>query len=235
MINYRQIARSAPIFEGLTELEKSDLLKDGKVRYINKKEFLFHHGDNLRSFYIICFGAIQLFRSNVDGGEKTINILTAHDTLCSDRICDPHSTHQFSAIAISDAVVLEFSKAWLKESVKKCSNFAVSLLAVISHRVHEAELEAEKQATMSAVQLVSCFLHELCLLHDFDPRGFELPYSKKLIASRLGMEMETFSRTLPKLRKLGITVAGAHVRIKNFNTVVESASGYLSDERIISS
>jgi hypothetical protein len=54
-------------------------------------------------------------------------------------------------------------------------------------------------------------LERLCLLYDFDPAGFELPISKTLIASRLRMELETFSRALKKLSAHGITVTGTHV------------------------
>lgn len=189
------------IFKGLGEEEKNDLLKDGKIRYLNKKEFLFRHGDPLLSFYIVCFGSIQLFRNNADGAEKTSNILNVHDIICSEKIHEPCGTHQFNALAISDVAVIEFSKIWLKESAKKYGDFALNLVAEISHQASMAELEAEHQAAMSATQLVACFLQKICLIHDFNPRGFELPYSKKLIASRLGMELETFSRTLPKLRE----------------------------------
>jgi len=230
MIDYRQVARSAEIFKGLNEEEKDNLLKDGKIRYINKKEFLFRHGDPLLNFYVICFGTIQLVRSNADGGEKTLNILSAHDIICGDRIYDPCTTHQFNAVAVNDAVVIEFPKLWLKDTVKKYSEFALNLLTSISHQVQAAELEAEHQANMSATQLVSCFLQELCLIHDFNPKSFELPYSKKLIASRLGMELETFSRTLPKLRECGIIITGSHVEIKILNKIEESVCDHCSIE-----
>lgn len=76
----------------------------------------------------------------------------------------------------------------------------------MAERAHIAEVEAEHQATMSAAQLVACFMQRLCVLYNFDPKGFDLPYSKTLIASRLGMELETFSRTLAKLKEHGIAV-----------------------------
>ena len=44
-----------------------------------------------------------------------------------------------------------------------------------------------------------------------DVHGFTLPFKKSLIASRLGMELETLSRALPKLKEHGITVKGSQV------------------------
>lgn len=230
MIDYEQIAKSAAIFKGLSLDEKNDLLKDGKIRYLNKKEFLFRHGDPLLNFYIVCFGSIQLFRNNADGGEKTSNILTARDIICGEKIHQPCGRHQFNAVAVGDAVVIEFPKIWLKESAKKYSEFALNLVAEISNQASMAELEAEHQAAMSATQLVACFLQKLCLIHDFDPRGFELPYSKKLIASRLGMELETFSRTLPKLKECRIDVLGSHVAISGSGAIEENVCSHCSIE-----
>ena len=75
MIDYRQIAKSSQIFSGLNEQEKEILLKDGKIRNLSKKEFLFRHADPSVNFYIICSGAIQIFRSSANGVEKTLDIL----------------------------------------------------------------------------------------------------------------------------------------------------------------
>jgi hypothetical protein len=81
---------------------------------------------------------------------------------------------------------------------------------------------------MNATQIVACFLQHLCVSHQLDPRGFDLPYSKSLIASRLGMQLESFSRTLPKLRELGIVVSGKHVSFVNVNTAQHYACGACS-------
>src|SRR5471030_2400757 len=81
---------------------------------------------------------------------------------------------------------------------------------------------------MSAAQLVACFMQRLCVLYDFNPAGFDLPYSKTLIASRLGMELETFSRTVAKLKEHGITVEGTHVEIHDLGRVEQYVCGFCS-------
>jgi hypothetical protein len=81
---------------------------------------------------------------------------------------------------------------------------------------------------MSAPQRLACFLMHLCESHDFDPRNFELPLSKSLIASRLGMEIETLSRTLPILKKYGITVKGKQVVFRDFPGIDENVCNHCS-------
>ena len=118
--------------------------------------------------------------------------------------------------------------AWLKEVARKNGTFALNLLSIIARQAHLAALEAEHQASMSAAQLVACFMQRLCMLYGFDPKGFELPYSKSLIASRLGMEIETFSRTLSKLKEQGLRVEGTHVSITNLKRIEHYVCGFCS-------
>jgi CRP-like cAMP-binding protein len=231
MTNYKQNAEYSSIFNGLKKQEKDDLLKDGKIRHLNKKEFLFYHGDSLACFYIVCSGIIQIFRTNSDGDEKTLHILIPKDTICGDEIFDSHTTHQFSAVAVENSTVIEFPKKWLEENTKKYGNIALNLLASIAHRSQMAEIEAEHKATMSTAQLIACFLQKLCLVYNLNPHGFTLPYSKKLIASRLGIEVETFSRALLKLQKYGISVKGSRVTIGNFNTIEKNVCDHCSIEQ----
>jgi CRP-like cAMP-binding protein len=81
---------------------------------------------------------------------------------------------------------------------------------------------------MSAAQLVACFMQRLCVLYDFNPESFDLPYSKTLIASRLGMELETFSRTLNKLKEHGISVNGNRVMITDLARISEYVCSFCS-------
>ncbi len=68
------------------------------------------------------------------------------------------------------------------------------------------EVESEHKSTMNVAQRVGCFIQRLCVMHDLDPDRFTLPYSKALIASRLGISPETLSRAFVTLRKFGILV-----------------------------
>jgi len=209
------------LFAGMTEQDKNTLIKMGRIREIPRGHLLFSHGDPVIHFYLIIRGTIQLFRATSDGHEKTISIAKAGEAICEDEIMDGCKLHRANSKAVEDTSVLEFSSQWLKATAKENSVFALNLLSLISNRAHLAEVEAEHQATMSAAQLVACFLQRLCILYDFSPKGFDLPYSKTLIASRLGMELETLSRTLAKLKEHGIIVKGNRVMITDLARISE--------------
>jgi CRP-like cAMP-binding protein len=82
-------------------------------------------------------------------------------------------------------------------------------------RLHNAQIEAEHQSTMTAAQIVTCYLQRLCVLYEFDPTNFTLPYSKTLIASRLHIELETFSRAIKRIKQEGVVVSGTNVSFVN--------------------
>ena len=72
----------------------------------------------------------------------------------------------------------------------------------------------EQLQVLSTAQRVGDFLLRFC------PPGpgnavFELPFDKSLIARRLGMKPETFSRALAKLRAVGIETHGATVSVED--------------------
>jgi hypothetical protein len=53
------------------------------------------------------------------------------------------------------------------------------------------------------------------------PATVALPYEKSLIANRLGMQPESFSRALARLRGLGVTVERESVHIRDVGKLAE--------------
>ncbi len=217
-----------PLFADLTREEGSLVTQAGRLRNLQRGQFLFMHGDKVTHFYVICRGTIQMFRETPDGHEITNDILIAGDSIGADEVVQAKKTHQANARAVEDAVLLEIPISWMKEHLKSFDQLAPKLLADIGARLHNSQLEAEHLSTMNAAQIVACYLQKLCVLYNFDPHGFELPYSKTLIASRLHMELETFSRTLQKLKDHGIAVNGTRVSFTNAHKASDYACNHCS-------
>ncbi len=212
------VISTLPLFLGINEQEKSTLLGVARIRHLLRGQTLFFQGDPIICFYVVCRGTVQMFRETPDGHEITPDICISGDSLCPSEIIDSKPIYKVNARAVEDTTLLEVPMQWLKQNLQNFDHLMLKLFADISQRLQRTTVEVERQTTMSAAQLISCFLYELCVLYDFDPRGFELPYSKTLIASRLGMELETFSRSLHKLKEYGIIVQGTHVSMFNNNT-----------------
>lgn len=217
-----------PLFSDLSPADAALLQHNSQMLSCKRGQFLFMHGDPITHFYVICTGTIQVFRETPDGHEITNEILIAGDTINSDEVVARKSTHMVNARAVEDSTLLEIPIAWMRGHLRNFDHVADKLLASIADRLHDLQLEAEQLSTMSAAQIVACYLQKLCVLYDFDPVGFDMPYTKTLIASRLRIEKETFSRTLPTLRDQGITVSGRHVSIRDMRKADNFACGECS-------
>ncbi len=216
------------LFRELTEEERQNLLRGGKMKSFSVQEYLCRHNEPVNHFFILCRGKVRLARAMPDGHELTTEILMAGDMVGEIEILESIPFYQSSASAIEQVSALQFPHSWLKDSAQKNGRFALNLLSAIAKSARQSKIEAEHQATMSAPQLVACFLQRICAINDFDPKGFDLPYSKTLIASRLGMELETFSRALAKLKEHGVSVDGSRVIFHDFMKVKKFVCGNCS-------
>jgi len=216
---HRQIdmLKTLPLFAGFDSAQVARLAAHSQFLRRNRGDYLFRHGDDIATFATVCRGVVQVFRETPDGHEMTSDILIAGDTVNADEILSRQRTHLNNARVVDDAVILEVPIQWMRDHLADFDRLAPRLLQGLSERLQVAQKEAEHRSTFSATQLVACYLQGLCVLYDFDPKGFTLPYSKTLIASRLRMELATFSRTLQKLKESGITVSGNRVAFTNLN------------------
>ncbi len=217
--NCIDFVKKLPLFQGLTDDQKISILNEGQVLHYAEGRYLFRHGDSLRSFYIICDGVIKISYVSPEGENRVTDILTSGHSICKAEIFQLDKNHSANAIIVKDAEVMKFPKSWLIENVKKYDVFALNLLVAISYELSNIRMEVEQQAQMSSMQLLMCFFKKLCFFYNFDPAGFELPYSKSLIAARLGVKSETFSRMLAKLKEYGIIIEGSHVSIKDMKVI----------------
>lgn len=223
-----QTLKKLSLFSGLGETEGMALLRQGEPRWYAREQYLFRHGDPILHFYIVCSGAVQLFRETPGGNEITTDIAGCGQALPLTEIFKaPVTVHEVSAFALSDTVVLEYPASWLREAIRN-PVIARNVLSAISNYAHMIEVEAEHKNSMTAAQQIACFLQRLCIIHGLDPRGFDLPCSKAVLASRLGMKPETFSRALASLRENGIDITHNRVAFRNLPGMDEYVCGHCS-------
>ena len=215
MFSKLNILKNLPLFANLTQEESKLIFQNSRLRNCKSGNFLFTHGDIVQNFYIIFQGTIQIFRETPNGHEMTSDMMIAPDSLNSNDITNKQTTHIVNARAVDDVFLLEIPIIWVRKNFHQLSDVSKHLMVEMAKRLHNAQIEAEHQSTMSAAQIVSCYLQRLCVLYEFNPKKFTLPYSKTLIASRLHIELETFSRAIKRIEQEGITISGKEVSFVN--------------------
>ncbi|MBL4690694.1 MAG: helix-turn-helix domain-containing protein, partial [Rhodospirillales bacterium] len=107
---------------------------------------------------------------------------------------------------------------------------AMNMLASMSRRAHQHVADIEQLKTRSATLRVVDFLLKLCPVEE-GPAVVSLPYDKTLISRRLGMQPESLSRILAKLRKQGVKTDTNRVVISDVADLMDFANGDGSKSR----
>ncbi len=130
--------------------------------------------------------------------------------------------------AVSAARILKIDAANLRRVVLAEPQLAFDMLAAASMRLRELVDEIEQLKAKSAPQRIADFFVKQAGSASASTSGFvriALPYEKLLIAARLGMKPESFSRALNRLAKLGVTVERDSVTIADLDRLAAFAEG----------
>jgi len=210
-----------PLFSGLSP-ETLKIFTDAiKTRKCTRGEALFLHEEDASFFYIITRGWVKLFRETLDGDEAIVDILTTRHMFGETAIFED-GTYPYSAETVSDAEILILPTSTLEMAAQTDNKVALNLLKTMSFYRKQQSSEIEHLTVQNAPQRIGCFLLRLC---DPEAQGsitLHLPYDKMLIASRLGMKKETFSRALSRLKTdAGIKVHGGTITINDMQVMAD--------------
>ena len=174
-------------------------------------ESLFEQGDPAERFYLVLNGHIKLYRLSPAGNEKVIEVVTPGSTFAEALMFLERPHYPVGGQALGPAEVISVDARdfadMLKESVETC----FLLLGDMSQRLRGLLREIDELSLHSATCRVAAYLVNLM------PEGretFELPIPKQVLASRLSVKPETFSRIIKTLSDQSIIqVHGSRVEV----------------------
>lgn len=206
-----ELLRQAPLFAGLEPEQLQRVAAGAASLHLDEAQWLFSQGDPARRFYMVLQGQMRLFRMSPEGSEKIIEIISPGHTFAEALMFLNAPRYPVCAAALEPAELIAIEArafaAMLRESVDTC--FAV--MGVLSQRLHGLIGEIDNLTLHDARTRVARYL--LAQVPE-DRHGFALEVPKGVLASRLSIKPETFSRVIRQLTQDGIcSVHGAHVTI----------------------
>ena len=202
----------APLFSGLFPEELERLLAHARRRSLKAHEALFAEGDKADAFYFIVEGSVRLYRLSPQGDEKVIEILMAGQTF-GEAVVFLGGHYPVYAAALSDTALVEIPTNDFVRVLKANGEIALRMLAGISMRLHQLINDVQALTLETVGQRVAGYLLDQCPA-DAQAADVHIQVHKNIVASRLGVKPETFSRVLATLRDLGlISVAGNDIHI----------------------
>ncbi len=177
-------------------------------------EALFQEGNEAKRFFLVTEGQIKLSRISLAGNEKVIEVVRPGYTFAEALMFMEYPQYPVNASALGKTELLAIdSKAFrmlLRESVDTC----FQLMGDMSLRLRHLIKEIDDLTLQSATGRVAGFL---CGQYTFKGQkrvGFDLDTPKGVLASRLSVKPETFSRILNGFSEQGLVrVKGGHIEI----------------------
>lgn len=209
-----------PLFSGLETTFLEKLEAAGNPHKFSKNHVIFMQDDLCEWFYVVRSGWVKLFRQTLDGDEVIIDILPSGKVFGETDIFD-NRLYACSAEVVQDAEIMAYPVSILRHEIASNQDFALKMLKHVIRGQREKDKEIEHRTIQNAPQRLGCFLLRLMPAKKQGPVVLHLPYDKTLIASRLGMQSETFSRALARLKKdVNLKVRGSTIEIASMDDLI---------------
>jgi len=211
------ILSKASIFEKLEPQIINKLSERAHQNMHKKGKILFIYGDIAEHYYVVKSGHVKLFRETLDGTQAVLNVLSQGDIFGHNLLFEKN-TYPYSAEIAEAGTIISLPLSDLREETHKNNDITLSILRTITHQLEQTERELERRSTQSATQRIGCFLLRQAIQQKTNPPTIRLPYDKMLLAAFLGMQPETFSRALSRLKKKNkIRIEGSYIHLETLD------------------
>jgi CRP-like cAMP-binding protein len=194
--------RQCTLFAALTDAELSQVASHGCWVELSAGQTVFSQGESCHQFYLVQRGMIKLYRISVDGTEKVMDLAGPQQLFAEAAMFA--GKYPLHAAAIEPSTVFAFDckdfMAQMRNNVELCFR----LMSSMSMRLHGMINEIDRLTLHSGTQRLAEYLLEQVPEGVLQSPCIRLLVPKLVIASRLGIQPETFSRIMARLRNDGM-------------------------------
>ena len=204
-INIEALLSQVPLFNGLEPNEIARIARGTREVNATRGDILFHKGDASNGFHLIVYGQVKLAFTSSQGSEKVVDILSQGQSF-GEAVMFMERPYMVYAQALSDSVLLHISKAVILDELERDPKLGRKMIASLSIRLHHLITDVESYSLHSGRQRIIGYLLRDNMEGDEKSITVTLPTNKGVIASRLNLTQEHFSRILHELSENGLIV-----------------------------
>lgn len=194
-----QALASHTLFSCLNDDELGQVNANSKEIDLNSGETLFSQDQDANFFYFVVTGKMKLFRIAPSGNEKVIEIIQTKETFAEALMFMDEKRYPVTAEALEKTRLLSIRSATYYQILQNRSELCFRIMGSLCIRLHQRLQEIERLSLQNATDRLIHYL--LTHTPESAENGYELTLDipKRILASRLSMLPETFSRVLHKL------------------------------------
>ena len=212
-VNIEALLAHVPLFNGLEADEIARIARGTREINAARGDVLFHKGDSSNGFHLVVYGQIKLAFTSSQGSEKVVDIMSQGHSF-GEAVMFMEKPYMVYAQALNDSLLLHISKSVILKELDNDPKLGRKMIAGLSIRLHHLVTDVESYSLHSGRQRIIGYLLRDNMEDDAKSLTVTLPTNKGVIASRLNLTQEHFSRILHELTDKGlITVQGRKIGI----------------------
>lgn len=187
------------LFSALNESEFEELIKNCRLQDVPNHQYLFSQGDPAVCFYFVLSGKFKLSRIAPSGSEKVIEIIGEQETIAEALLFMEQQNYPVTAEALSKSSVVAVRGETYLKILKNRADLCFNIMGSLCVRLHQRLQEIERLSLQNATDRLVHYLATHTPTDAGNGHQLVLDVPKRVLASRLSMLPETFSRVLHKL------------------------------------
>jgi CRP-like cAMP-binding protein len=196
---------SLALFKELAPSELERIAAGTAALNVPRGEIIFNRGDPCEGFHVVVYGQVKLAFISAQGSEKVVEIIAPGYSF-GEALMFMEKPYVLMAQALADSMLLHVSKSVVFAEIERDPAFSRKMLAGLSRRLHGLISDLEAYSFQSGTQRVIGYLLRQDAHESSDAARYvvTLPASKAIVASRLNVTPEHFSRILHDLTQAGL-------------------------------
>ena len=214
-IKTQSFLANLPLFRELAADEIDRIAAGTLERHAERGAVVANKGDPVEGLHVVVYGQVKLALSTPQGDEKVVEVIGPGFSF-GEALMFLGKPYIVTATALADSLLLFVRKETVLDEIERDPTFARRMLAGLSRKLHNLMSDLEAVTLKSGRERVIGYLmrQEGGAAEGDAPYAVALPVSKAIVASRLNLTPEHFSRILHELVSVGlIEVEGRAIRI----------------------
>ena len=189
------------LFSRLPEKTFQDVCTLASLKRLPNHTPLMHQGDPADRFFLLVSGQIKLHRVTGEGQEHLVEVIRPGQTFAEALLFTQAKAYPVSATALKDSVLVSIEGQHYRRALEDQPAICLAILASMSIHLHQRLQDIDTLTLANASRRVINFLFQE---RDDVSGEVVLQVPKRLVASKLGIQPETFSRILHRLVEGGL-------------------------------
>ena len=190
-----------PLFQQVSRQHLAEVVRHARTLYFRRGQTVARRGEPVPGLFAVAYGMVKLTLRGASSTERVLRLVGPSQTF-GEVVLFLQKPLPLDAVAVVDTRLVLVPAAPLLALTDRDPHFARSLVASLCQRMHALVCDFEATTMHGATERLAAYLESLAASPEAS--GVTLPAAKKLVAARLGMTKETFSRALHELAQAGL-------------------------------